>query len=136
MFETKLRVYYEHTDAGGIVYHSNYLNFMERCRCDWLDELGFDVVKTEQEYGLLWVVREANLVYHAPAKLFEELTIKCQVLQVGKVKLLLQQNVYNGSQLLCSGVIKLATLNSTSFKLCAMPEALISAFENSVTDSH
>jgi acyl-CoA thioester hydrolase len=130
MYQTKLRVYYEHTDAGGIVYHSNYLNFMERCRCDWLDELGFDVVTTEQQFGMLWVVREANLVYHAPARLFDELVIDCAVLQVGKVKLLLQQNVYNKDQLICSGVIKLATLNSTSFKLSAMPSALITAFGN------
>lgn len=131
MYQSKIRVYYEHTDAGGVVYHANYLNFMERCRCDWLAELGFDVVKTEQQYNLQWVVREAQLIYSAPARLFDELTVTCHPLQVGKVKLALSQKVYNGEQLLCSGAIKLATLHSTSFKLSAMPAALIAALKNS-----
>ena len=125
MFSCQHRVYYEHTDSGGIVYHSNYLNFMERCRCDWLESIGHDVVMLEQKFQLQWVVRQADVVFHAPAKLFDTLTVTCEVLQVGKVKLIVDQAVYNGAELLCSARIKLATLNSESLKLTAMPESLI-----------
>ncbi len=124
MFEKKLRVYYEDTDAGGIVYHSNYLNFMERCRCDWLMHLGYNVAELERNHKLVFVVREANLVFARPARLFDELRVIAEVLQVGKVKLQLRQAVYNQDQELCTATIKLAVLDAESFKLKAMPDAL------------
>lgn len=123
-FQIKQRVYYEDTDAGGIVYHAKYLNFMERCRCEWLDSLGFDVVKVQRDHDAMFVVHELQLLYHQPARLFDTLTVSCQALHVGKVKLEVEQKIYNQEQLLCSATIKLATLNQTSFKLTAMPAAL------------
>lgn len=130
MFKKKLRVYYEDTDAGGVVYHANYLNFMERCRCDWLDHLGHSVVSVQDQHQILFVVREANLSYHKPARLFDELTVTTHALQVGKVKLVVQQKIYNQAELLCEATIKLATLHESSFKLTAMPEALRSALSS------
>lgn len=127
MFEKKVRVYYEDTDAGGVVYHSNYLNFMERCRCDWLNSLGFNIDDIQQNVGIIFVVREAALKFDLPARLFDELTVTVKPLQVGKVKLLLEQKIYNQSQLICQATIKLATLHHSSFKLTAMPEMLRSA---------
>ena len=130
VFEKRLRVYYEDTDAGGVVYHSNYLNFMERCRCDWLDALGFSIVDIQQNTGIIFVVREAQLKFDLPARLFDELTVTVKPLQVGKVKLLLEQKIYNQSQLICQATIKLATLHHSSFKLCAMPELLRNTLAN------
>jgi len=78
----------------------------------------------EQNHNLMWVMHEANIKYLQLARLFDEITVNCHVLQLGKVKLLLEQKVYNNTQLLCKGVIKLATLDSQSFKLCAMPQAV------------
>ena len=127
MFEKKVRVYYEDTDAGGIVYHSNYLNFMERCRCDWLEFLGFNIASIQQNDGIVFVVREANLKFDRPARLFDKLVVTLQPLQVGKVKLLLDQKIYNEGELLCQAQIKLATLHHTSFKLTAMPADLQNA---------
>lgn len=124
MFEKKIRIYYEDTDAGGVVYHSNYLNFMERCRCDWLDSLGFNVVDIQENAGVIFVAREANLKFDRPARLFDELIVTVKPLQVGKVKLLLEQKIYNQTQLICQATIKLATLDHSSFKLGAMPETL------------
>ncbi len=124
MFTKKIRIYYEDTDAGGIVYHSNYLNFMERCRCDWLMHLGYNIAELEQNQKLVFVVKEANLVFNQPAKLFDELTVTAEVLHVGKVKLQLRQAVYNGDQELCSATIKLAALHAESFKLIGMPSEL------------
>lgn len=125
MFETTVRVYLEHTDAGGIVYHSNYLNFMERCRSDWLESLGMGVVSVEKELGLQWVVRAIDIDYHAPARLYDELTVNCSVLQLGKVKLAIEQAVYNKNELLCSARIKLASVSNTSLRPLKMPENLI-----------
>jgi len=129
MFKKAVRVYYEDTDAGGVVYHSNYLNFMERCRCDWLDSLGFNISDIQENAGIIFVVREAQLKYELPARLFDELTVTAKPLQVGKVKLLLEQKIYNQSQLICQAAIKLATLHHSSFKLSAMPETLRVAIE-------
>lgn len=124
LFEKRVRVYYEDTDAGGIVYHSNYLNFMERCRCDWLLHLGYNVAELEQHQNLVFVVREANLLFHKPARLFDELRVTAEVLQVRNVQLQLRQAVYNGDEQLCVARIKLAALDATSFKLRAMPAEL------------
>ena len=124
VFEKTIRVYYEDTDAGGVVYHANYLNFMERCRCDWLMCLGFSIADIQEKMGIIFVVREAELKYELPARLFDELIVTVKPLQVGKVKLLLEQKIYNQSQLICQATIKLATLEHSSFKLVAMPELL------------
>lgn len=97
MFTCNERVYYEDTDAGGIVYHANYLKFMERCRCRWLESLGFNVQVLQEQQHTMFVVREANLTYEQPAKLFDELTVSLEVLQVGKVRLLVAQKIYNSS---------------------------------------
>ena len=121
MFEKSLRVYYEDTDAGGIVYHANYLKFMERCRCDWLMHLGFNVAQLANEQNLVFVVKEVSMIYHHPAQLFDELRVTAEVLQVGKVRLELQQAVYNGEKLLCTASLKLASLDSTTSKMKAMP---------------
>lgn len=127
VFEKAIRVYYEDTDAGGIVYHSNYLNFMERCRCDWLNSLGFDVAELQHNDGIMFVVREANIEFEQPARLFDEITVSAAALHVGKVKLVVEQKIYNQTQLLCKASIKLATLQSGSFKLTAMPDSLRNA---------
>jgi acyl-CoA thioester hydrolase len=124
MYTTPIRIYYEDTDAGGIVYHANYLKFMERSRCDWLDTLGFSVASLIETDDIMFVVREAQLKYDKPAKLFDQLTVKTRALQVGKVKLIVEQSIYNQTQLLCKGVIKLATLNCSSYTLAPMPTAL------------
>ena len=123
------RVYYEDTDAGGVVYHSNYLNFMERCRCEWLASLGYDVATMQQNDGIMFVVRHAQLSFDAPAKLFDELTVTAKVLHVGKVKLIVEQKIYNNERLLCKGVITLAALAVSSFKLTRMPKMLINTFQ-------
>ena len=130
MFTTSVRIYYEDTDAGGIVYHANYLKYMERSRCDWLDSLGFGVTDLIENEDLMFVVKEAQLFYQKPAKLFDQLTVKTRALHVGKVKLIAEQTIYNQDQLLCKGVIKLATLRGSSYTLAPMSAALQRALKN------
>lgn len=133
MYQFTTRVYYEDTDAGGIVYHANYLKFMERCRCEWLDDLGYSVVRLQQDYGVNFVVADASLKFHAPGRLFDQLTVSCEVLQLGKVQMTLEQKIYNGTQLLCTGVIKLATLDQTSYRLVALPKPLCKAMQDKLS---
>jgi len=128
VFEKTIKIYYEDTDAGGVVYHSNYLNFMERCRSDWLDSLGHNIADIQQNDGIIFVVREVNIKYHLPARLFDQLMVTVKPLQVGKVKLLLEQKIYTQEQLICQATIKLATLHHSSFKLTVMPDSLHDAF--------
>ena len=104
-YSSKVRVYYEDTDAGGVVYHSQYLNFMERCRSDWLNEHQLDVATLDREHNLVFVVSEANVKYHAPAYLADDLVVTCRVLHVGKVSLQVQQTIYNQGKLLCLSLI-------------------------------
>ena len=124
VFSKQERVYYEDTDAGGVVYHANYLSFMERCRSDWLESLGFNVATLQQEEDIIFVVRTASLSFDAPARLFDELTVTAQALQVGKVKLVVEQKIYTQERLLCRGVITLAALKMSSFQLTRFPEPL------------
>jgi acyl-CoA thioester hydrolase len=129
IFEKNERVYYEDTDAGGVVYHSNYLNFMERCRCEWLSSIGFDIADVQQNHGLIFVVREADIKFDLPARLFDHLRVTVEALQVGKVKLLVEHKIYNQDQLLCRATVKLASLQYSSLTLMAMPAELQNAFK-------
>lgn len=130
MFEKNERVYYEDTDAGGVVYHANYLKYMERCRSDWLDSLGFSVANLQDEQGIVFAVRNIEIDFVAPARLLDNLKVSCKVLHIGKVKLLVEQKIYNQQQLLCIAKIKLATLDKTSFKLTTIPEAIKNRVES------
>lgn len=134
IFEKNERVYYEDTDAGGVVYHSNYLNFMERCRCEWLASIGYDIADIQEKHGLIFVVREANIKFDLPARLFDRLRVSVQALHVGKVKLIVEQKIYNQDQLLCRGQIKLATLQHQTFKLTPMPSELQNAFQQQLVN--
>ena len=124
MFKTTERVYYEDTDAGGVVYHANYLKFMERCRSEWLASLGFSVGVLQDQQSIIFAVRSADIDFVAPARLMDTLTVSCEILHIGKVKLLLEQKIYNQEDLLCSAKIKLATLEKTSFKLTTIPDVI------------
>ena len=73
MFEKSERVYYEDTDAGGVVYHANYLKYMERCRSEWLADLGFSVANLQDKEGIIFAVRNAEIDFVAPARLLDRL---------------------------------------------------------------
>ena len=135
-FKTTIRIYYEDTDAGGVVYHANYLRFMERCRSEWLETIGFSVAELQDELGVVFVVRKADVDFISPARLLDKLTVDCSVLHVGKVKLEISQKIYNDKKLLCFATIKLATLDKTSFKLAPMPQLLREAIAVNHEDNH
>ncbi len=121
MYSIPVRVYYEDTDAVGVVYHANYLKFMERCRSEWLHAAGCDVERVRERFAILFTVRRAAIDYLSPARLWDELSVTVAVLKLGKVTLDLEQSVQRGDELLCKGILRLASLEPGSLKPKVMP---------------
>jgi acyl-CoA thioester hydrolase len=101
-----LRVFYEDTDAGGVVYHANYLRWFERGRSDLLERLGIDQRAALEAGEGLYTVAEAHLRYHAPARLGDTVTIKTRAASLGKVSCVLEQVAHRGGERLCSARVK------------------------------
>ena len=128
-FVHRCRVYFEDTDAGGIVYYVNYLKFMERARTESLRELGF-LQSTLAEEGLLFVVHSAEARYHAPARLDDELLVSAEVIELNRASLRFRQQVrrVTDKALLCEGQFVVACVRADSLKPRAIPEPLRHAF--------
>lgn len=132
-FVLRCRVYYEDTDAGGIVYYVNYLKFMERARTERLRALGYAQSVLAQD-NLLFVVHSAEARYLAPARLDDELLISAEVLQQKRASLQFRQQVWRAADgmLLCEGRFLVACVRADNFKPRAIPEALREAFSGTV----
>ena len=130
-FSTPVRVYYEDTDAAGIVYHSNYLKYMERCRSDWLQRNGCNVLEVRERFGIVFTVRRAAIDYLSPARLCDALTVTLALTKLGKVTLDLEQSVQRGEQALCTAVLRLASLDPGSLKPKSMPDRLLNLINSS-----
>jgi len=128
-FAHRCRVYYEDTDAGGIVYYVNYLKFMERARTERLRELGFAQSSMAQE-NLLFVVHSSEARYLKPARLDDELLVSAEVIELNRVSLRFKQEVRRAADetLLCEGQFLVACVRADSLKPRAIPEALRAAF--------
>jgi acyl-CoA thioester hydrolase len=109
-----IRVYYADTDAIGVVYHANYLRYLEQARTEFLRELGFELPSLLAAHGVMFVVIQANIKYLQPARLNDQLLVVSKISHVGKASLTYQQNVHLTDQhgdLLCSAEVKLVTVN-------------------------
>lgn len=122
-----IRVYYEDTDSGGVVYYANYLKFMERARTEWLRKHGFEQDKLIETDNILFAVRKAEVDFKLPARFNQSLQVASQIEQFGRASLTFRQEValLPENKTLCSGLIKVACLNASSFKPCAIPERII-----------
>ena len=125
-FIWQVRVYYEDTDAGGVVYYANYLAYMERARSEWLRTLGFDNQTLADQQGVVFAVRRASIDYLQPARLDELLDVSLTLKKRGRASLLFEQQVRRGDELLCQGEILLACVDLNSFKATAIPQKIIS----------
>lgn len=121
-YSIPVRVYYEDTDAAGIVYYPNYLRFMERCRTEWLRSAGFDIRAVSETYGLVFVVRAAGIDYLKPARLSDLLTVSVTIQKFGRASLVLEQQIHRDAELICSGQIRLASLNALTLKPIPIPD--------------
>ena len=126
-FTLQVRVYYEDTGAGGVVYHSNYLNFMERARTEWLRNIGFEQHTFIEKDEILFAVRKVSIDFHKPALFNELLNIKTHIADRRKASLVFKQVIFNQSEeIICKAEIKIACLNSTTMKPEPIPETIIS----------
>ncbi|MBU6436020.1 MAG: tol-pal system-associated acyl-CoA thioesterase [Betaproteobacteria bacterium] len=124
-FRWPLRVYWEDTDAGGVVFYANYLKFFERARTEWLRTLGIDQSWLLAEHGCMFVVQDTALRYHAPARLDDELTVVTTLEEQGRARLGLAQQALRGSALLCDGRIRIACVTQASFKPSRIPPGVL-----------
>ncbi len=129
-----VRVYYEDTDSGGVVYYANYLKFMERARTEWLRSLGFEQDRLLQEKGVLFAVRRAQLDLRRPGRFNDDLLIKSTIKERRKASMTFVQEITNrqNGQLLCSGKVQVACVRVDGFRPCPIPTTLLTEFENVV----
>ncbi|CAN7472585.1 tol-pal system-associated acyl-CoA thioesterase [Pseudoduganella sp. LjRoot289] len=111
-FTWNVRVYYEDTDAGGIVYYANYLKFFERARTEWLRAIGVDQHALLQEHDAMFVVKSVAAEYHAPAKLDDELKLTLSIEKLGRASLQFVQQAWNGERLLNTARVKIGCVDS------------------------
>ena len=124
----QLRVYYQDTDAGGVVYHAQYLSFMERARSELLNAAGIDLERFTREHGVLFVVFQIAITYHLPAKLNELLSVSAEVVRMGRASLVFRQRVERGAELLCEADVTVALVDRERMRPARLPEQLSQAF--------
>ena len=127
VFYFPVRVFYEDTDAGGVVYHANYLKFCERARTEWLRQLGIGREKLQHEFDIMFVVRRANIEWRKPAALDDLLMVETRMGGVGKVRLTMIQEIKRGETLLARVDIEVVAVNS-AFQPTSLPAALLAPF--------
>jgi acyl-CoA thioester hydrolase len=129
IFNWQVRVYYEDTDSGGVVYHSNYLNFMERARTEWLRHLGFEQTYIRDELNVIFVVHNMQITFKKPAKFNDMLTITSQLTNIGRGSFEFLQLIGANQQALVEAQVKLACVNALTFKPVGIPEQIKSTME-------
>lgn len=119
-----IRIYYEDTDFGGVVYYANYLKFMERARTEWLRAEGFEQDELIANENVIFAVRSVQADYLSPARFNEEIMISTEVIKKGKASITVEQVVKREEDVLCKAIIKIACLDAQNFKPVVMPENL------------
>ena len=124
-----IRVYYEDTDAGGIVYYANYLKFFERARTEWLRKIGINQeIFLQQKLG--FVVRKVEMDNIASAKLDDLLKVSSSIVTLKRASLVFQQQITNQAmRVLCTATIRIACVDFSQNKPCAIPELILGAFK-------
>jgi acyl-CoA thioester hydrolase len=128
-FTWTVRVYYEDTDTGGIVYYANYLKFFERARTEWLRAAGFEQRRLLDEFGLQFVVAHIECTYQQPARLDDQIEIDLRVAKAGRVFILFEQCARRGADVLATARVKAACIDARRFAPAAMPADMTAAFQ-------
>jgi acyl-CoA thioester hydrolase len=126
-FVLPIRVYYEDTDASGVVYHSRYLNFMERARTEWLRALGFEQHRLAAREGVVFAVHRAEVDFLRPARFDELLSVSAEIGERHRASLSFHQEIRRGGDdlLLCRARIRVACLEAARFRPCPLPPGLM-----------
>ncbi|MGA7181568.1 MAG: tol-pal system-associated acyl-CoA thioesterase [Thiobacillaceae bacterium] len=127
-FRWPVRIYWEDTDAGGVVYYANYLKFMERARSEWLRVLGFDQNELRNELGIVFMVRRVTIEYLKPARYDDLLTISARLEQANRASFVMKQTIER-DELLCRAEVTLVCVNAQSFKPVRIPNEMLQALK-------
>jgi acyl-CoA thioester hydrolase len=133
VFTFPIRIYWEDTDAGGIVFYANYLKFFERARTEWLRSLGVEQQSLKDESGGMFVVSETQLKYFSPARLDDLLEVTAQTAEAGRASLVLTQqawlNLEGQRKLLADGTIRIGWVDSQTMKPGRIPAKILEALQ-------
>ena len=124
-----VRVYYQDTDAGGVVFHAQYLAFMERARTELLNEAGIDLARFTERHGLLFLVYELTVKYHQPGRLNDMLSVSAEVVKLGRASLVFRQRVERDGELLVEADVTLALVERGRMRPARIPEELEQALK-------
>ena len=127
-FEFPVRVYWEDTDAGGIVFYANYLKFFERARTEWLRSLGIEQSRLREETGGIFIVSETTVRYLRSARLDDELLVTARLESAGRASLIIaQQALARGGEVLCDGSIRIGWVDAATLKPGRIPPMILQA---------
>lgn len=128
-FRWQARVYYEDTDAAGVVFYANYLRYMERARTEWLRSLGFEQARLRREHNIVFAVRSQSIDYKKPGRLDDLLTVTARLVKQRANVLLFQQRITRDQALLTRATVRVACLRADTLKSAPIPRALAARFE-------
>lgn len=128
-FSWPTRIYWEDTDAGGVVYHARYVAFMERARTEWMRALGFGQERTRTDHGMVFAVRAMTLDFLKPARLDDALDVTATLVQCKRASMVFDQAVCRGDETLLTAQVRIAALDASTFKPRGMDDALLAALK-------
>jgi acyl-CoA thioester hydrolase len=122
-----VRVYYEDTDAGGVVYYANYLKYVERARTEYLRELGFEQINLLENYGMVFIVKSVEANYLSPAFLDDLIEVETVIEKVNHASLIFTQKIVNidKSTVLFNAIVKVVSVFNNNLKPCALPQEIL-----------
>jgi acyl-CoA thioester hydrolase len=124
-FSFTLRVYWEDTDAGGVVFFANYLKFFERARTEWLRSLGFSQERLRTDTGTVFVVADTAVRYLRPARLDDQLALTVRVTEAGRASMTIVQQAWRGAELLAEGSIRIGCVDAGTFRPRRIPNDIL-----------
>ena len=132
-FTWPVRVYYEDTDAGGVVYYANYLKFLERARTEYLRDLGFEQDQLKQQHGIIFAVHSLSIQYRKPAVFNDALTVTADIVDRGRARLTFQQMITKDKDksVICSAEVSIACLNAEKFTPARIPDHILEVLNGS-----
>ncbi len=129
-FSWPVRVYWEDTDAGGVVYYANYLKFLERARSEWLRTLGIHQAELAAQDDVLFVVRRVQADYRKPARFDDALAVQSRITELGRASLTMAQQVWRGDEVLLAAQVKLACVSASGMRVAKIPPHLFIKLNN------
>lgn len=129
-FRIQVRVYYQDTDAGGVVFHAQYLAFMERARTELLNAAGIDLAQLAEKRRVMFFVHELAVRYYRPARLNELVSVSAEVVKMGRASLVFRQRVERADELLVEAEVTLAVVDSERMRPARIPEELMKVLES------